>query len=174
MQTTLTRSLPHQAIRVLIAVAVLFIAGQLSIPWSPVPLSFQAVSALLIALLLDRRESLTAITLYLGLGAMGLPMFANLSGGLPILIGPTGGYLMGFLPGALVASFVAQAFPRRTFVSCFIATFLGSAVLFLMGVAQLSHFVGLSMAYQAGLVPFFFVEPLKMVFVALIAARASA
>ena len=78
----------------------LAIASQLSIPLEPVPFTFQTVSVFIISSLLGSRVGALSVFAYLVEGIAGLPVFANCSAGIQIILGPTGGYLLGFFPAA--------------------------------------------------------------------------
>lgn len=151
-----------QIVLVLAAIFVLFFSAQISIPFEPVPLTFQSATVLLIAFFLSPKQSLSAIAGYLFLGALGLPVFAEFLGGLPILLGPTGGYLLGFLPAVfLVSSFSSRWSSKNVFV-LFALSLLGTLVIFASGLTWLAHFTTWSRAYQFGVQPFYLTESLKL------------
>src|SRR5205085_2579754 len=87
---------------VLGATLLIALSGQISIPlpFTPVPLALQGHVCLLMAALLDRRLGSLSVALFLFLGALGLPIFSLGGAGLPILLGPRGGYLIGYLLAA--------------------------------------------------------------------------
>jgi biotin transport system substrate-specific component len=74
------------------------------LPVSPVPVVLQNLFVLLAGLLLPLRWAVASVALYLALGAIGLPVFSAARGGLAHFVGPTGGYLVGFLPAAAVCA----------------------------------------------------------------------
>ena len=94
---------------VLIAGGSLLIAlsAQVSIGW-PVPFTGQTFAVLMIGALLGARRGSLAVLAYLIEGAAGLPVFSRGGGGLPVLLGPTGGYLAGFVSAAFVTGSLAQ------------------------------------------------------------------
>ena len=77
---------------------------RIPLPSTPIPLTLQVFVVCLIALLLPPAEVAMAIGAYLLLGAAGVPVFSGGTGGLGVLLGPTGGYLIGFLVGAFLGS----------------------------------------------------------------------
>lgn len=81
--------------------AMLCILAPLAVPIGGIPMSLSMFGVALIAMLADRRCALMAIILYVGLGAVGLPVFAGFTGGAHVLVGPTGGYLFGYIPMTL-------------------------------------------------------------------------
>src|SRR5262245_19567833 len=80
---------------------------QLPVPGSPVPATFQTMAVILAGSYLGPWGGATSVALYLAAGAAGAPVFA-FGGGPSYLMGPTGGYLLGFLPAAWVAGFLAR------------------------------------------------------------------
>ncbi|NEG69714.1 biotin transporter BioY [Bifidobacterium choloepi] len=78
-------------------------AGTIPIPGSPVPITLQTFVVMLAALTLDWRQAAGAVVLYLSMGAAGLPVFAN-GGSTLSLVGPSAGFLFGFLPAVLVTA----------------------------------------------------------------------
>lgn len=88
--------------------AVLCILGPISFAVGPIPLSLGTLGIYLAAVLLPWKNALAAILVYLLLGMAGLPVFTGFSGGLMKLAGPTGGYLIGYLPCVFISSFATQ------------------------------------------------------------------
>jgi biotin transport system substrate-specific component len=85
-----------------LAIALLAVAAQIQLPIGPVPFTLQTLVLILLVLVLTPAESLAAVGGYLLLGAFGLPVFAGFKGGLGVLLGPTGGFLVGFFVGTLL------------------------------------------------------------------------
>lgn len=82
------------------------------LPWTPVPLTMQTLIVVLAGLLLGRRWGLVSQMIYVGYGISGLPLFAGMQGGLSILFGPRGGYLLGFVVTAWILGFVSERLRR--------------------------------------------------------------
>lgn len=78
-------------------------AGEIAIPGTPVPITLQTFVVMLAALMLDWRQAASAVILYLGAGAAGLPVFAG-GASTAALFGPSAGFLIGFLPGVIVTA----------------------------------------------------------------------
>lgn len=93
--------------------AIIAVCSILSIPIGEVPVTLQTFAVCLAAAMLGWRRGFLAVLVYLLLGAVGVPVFAGMSGGLGILMGPTGGYLIGFLPAAIIIGLVAEKTARR-------------------------------------------------------------
>lgn len=135
--------------------AVFFIASQIIIPlpFSAVPLSLQPLPVLLVARLMGKR-GVAGYAMYLLQGAIGLPIFSGFSGSLIHLLGPTGGYLIGFLLGAIVIAATRLHAPS---IGGSYAWYVGAmGVVFLCGVLQLMAFVPAKIALLQGLAPFIF------------------
>jgi biotin transport system substrate-specific component len=96
--------------------ALLAVCSQIAIPLPLVPINLALLAVYLAAFLLDRRYALLSVALYLMLGAVGLPVFAGFQGGPAALFGKTGGYLLGYLCTAAIATVMrpwADTFARR-------------------------------------------------------------
>jgi biotin transport system substrate-specific component len=131
------------------------------LPVSPVPIVLQNLFVLLAGLLLGRRWALGAVALYLLLGLIGLPVFSAARGGLAHFLGPTGGYLIGFLLAAGLAATIVGTAPRlwREIV----AVVVGTISIYLIGVPWLKVVADMSWpsALAAGLTPFLIGDALK-------------
>ena len=79
------------------------------VPMSPVPLSLAVFAVYLSAALLGAKKSASCVLVYLLLGMAGLPVFSGFSGGMGVLLGPTGGYLIGYVPCAVAIGYMADA-----------------------------------------------------------------
>ncbi len=133
----------------------LFAHVSIPLPFTPVPLATQGGLILLLSVLLGSRRAAAAVVLFLAQGASGLPVFANGAAGFGLLIGPRGGYLVGYLVAAYAVGKIVELFGKRTLVKAFIAMLAGNALLFLFGTAWLSGFVGgVERALLLGVVPF--------------------
>jgi len=127
----------------------------LPLPGSPVPVTLQTFAVLLLALLLGPRRSTAAVALYLAEGLAGMPVFTpGATLGFARLAGPTGGYLLGFLPAAWLVGTLAQRGLDRRVPTALLTMALGMAVILASGVAWLAWFAGFEYAIQAGLIPF--------------------
>jgi biotin transport system substrate-specific component len=157
---------------VLLATALLAGASQLSIPLQPVPLTFQSATVILLGMTLGARLGLAAIMTYLIAGTLGLPVFADFSAGPAVFIGPTGGYLLGFIPAVLVSGYLAQSGWAKTYVGSFVAAIIGVSFIFIAGVTQLAAFIGAHAAWVAGVKPFIATEILKLMLVSIAAKQA--
>ena len=133
----------------LLGSAVLAASAQISLPMWPVPATLQTLAVLLLGALGGSRLEAASVALYLTEGAMGLPVFANATGGIGVLAGPTAGYLLGFLPAAALAGLAGRGLARQALVLT-----AAHLLLFVPGVAWLAGFVGWERALMAGFVLF--------------------
>ncbi|MEQ8897544.1 MAG: biotin transporter BioY [Roseovarius sp.] len=127
-------SLLKQAALVLGGTMFIALAAQVSIPFFPVPLTLQTLAILIVGLTFGARLGAVTLAAYLAQGAMGLPVFANGASALA-LIGPTAGFLYGFVLMAWVAGFAADRGLTRGVVSTALVALVASAVLYIPGVA---------------------------------------
>jgi biotin transport system substrate-specific component len=133
----------------------------LPMPGIPVPIVLQTFFIYLTGLLLGARWGTVAVTVYLVAGACGLPVFAGGSGGVARLVGPTGGFLVGFVPGVAVIGALAARLKGAGGELAAMAG--GTAVIYLPGVLWLSRVTGMSpVAAAAAMVPFLAGDALKM------------
>ena len=127
-------SLLKQAALVLGGTMFIALAAQVSIPFFPVPLTLQTLAILIVGLTFGARLGAVTLAAYLAEGAMGLPVFAN-GASAPALIGPTAGFLFGFVLMAWVAGLAADRGLTRGVVSTAVVALVASAVLYIPGVA---------------------------------------
>ncbi len=150
-------------IRVLHGFILLFLTSQISIPLNPVPITLQTVGVMLIGFTFNRNEAIAAVSVYLICGAIGMPVFANFAGGITKIIGPTGGYLMGFLVSVASMTTLRNYFPKDNIIIHCINGIIGTSITFIFGVAWLAKFVGLEQAIQLGFMPFILTGILKII-----------
>jgi len=143
------------------------------LPFTPVPLTLQNFAVLVVGLTLGSRRGFAALLLYLGEGAIGLPVFNPTGlGGIAQLLGPTGGYLMAYPFVAFVSGWIAER-GAKTFRRGAGAAAAGEVLLFACGMAWLTLWTRGSwwQAAHFGLYPFFFAEVAKVMAAAGIASR---
>lgn len=128
--------------------------AQLVLPFTPVPWTLQPFAVLLVGALLGARRGALAMATYLGEGALGAPVFAGGAAGVAALLGPSGGYLVGFVPAAFVTGLLAERGWDRRFFTTWAAMALGSTMLFACGLPWLAQFVGWDRVVATGLLPF--------------------
>ncbi len=88
--------------------AMLSVSAWIAVPFGPVPFTLQTLVLFLAALLLRPRTAAVAVVVYLLIGIVGVPVFSGMRGGLGVIVGPTGGFLLGFLAGAPLGATVRR------------------------------------------------------------------
>lgn len=167
-----TNSLSQRSLVIIAGVLLLAFASQLYVPLTPVPLTFQSSTVILIGMLFGARYGSYIILTYLTAGLLGIPVFAHFGAGLTYAMGPTMGYLLGFLPAAYLSGYLAERGFAKNFVSSFIAALLGVSLIFVFGVSALALHLGWHKAILFGFVPFMISEPLKLLAVAALVPKA--
>lgn len=140
------------------------VSAQISInlPFSPVPITAQTLIILLAGLVLGKNRGSAAVAAYLIQGPIGLPFFAGGKSGLSTLIGPTGGYLFGFLAAVYIIGMLSELRHERSIFQAAIAMVIGNSIIYIFGLVWLDCFVEESQALQLGLYPFLVGNVLKI------------
>ena len=151
-------------------VALIAIGAFISIPIGPVPIVLQNMFVLLASIILGPLWGLASVAVYLVIGLAGLPVFAGGTSGIGKLFGPTGGYLLGYLPCVFITASISKGLGKKM-SSDIIAMLIGSLIVYAAGVPWLK--VVTSMTFQkalaVGMVPFLIGDALKIVAAAFIA-----
>jgi biotin transport system substrate-specific component len=159
--------------------AVTAVAAQIAIPLQPVPFTLQVLAVILCGLLLGVRVGALAQAIYVLVGAIGVPVFSNFTGGLGQVLGPTGGYLISYPVAAAVAGLAANTIttaPRgRALLVGFLSGCAGLAVIYVLGatwLAVVSRFTP-AQAIAAGILPFVGFDLVKVALATLVAVAAA-
>ena len=96
--------------------AVIAVCSIISIPVGEVPITLQTFAVCISAALLGWKRGTLSVLIYILLGAVGVPVFGGMTGGLGVLAGPTGGYIIGFLPAAVIIGLAAERYERKALV----------------------------------------------------------
>lgn len=163
--------------RIGIGLALLIAASQLSLPIGPVPITLQTLVVLILALSLPLKESLTIHSLYLLLGLVGLPVFANFTGGWAAVLKPSFGFVISFLLVCLLVNFLKN----RPWPLWAIAL-LASLTFYLVGIPYmawiLNGYLGKNLALgqilSLGMFPFLLGDALKAIVALVVAKRLEA
>jgi biotin transport system substrate-specific component len=133
-------------------IALITLGSWIAIPFFPVPLTLQTLFVLLAATVM-KRHAVIPVTLYILLGALGLPVFHNGIAGIGVLLGPTGGYIAGFIPATLIAGYAYDCPSSRVRIAGLAAA---SGIILVTGMAWLICSTGMApaAAVLAGLVVF--------------------
>lgn len=179
-ETSGTVAVDNQKIRtkqmVLIALmtAVTCVLGPLSIPlpFSPVPISLTNFAIFLAIFILGMKNGTISFIIYLLLGAAGVPVFSSFRGGLQVLAGPTGGYLIGFIFLALIMGFALDHFDRKL-VPTIIGMIIGMAVCYAFGTVWLAKLLSLSFkeGLMMGVIPYLPGDAAKIIIAAIVGPK---
>jgi biotin transport system substrate-specific component len=126
---------------VVLGAALLTISAKIKVPFHPVPMTLQTLGVAVIAAALGRRLGVATVVSYLAVGLAGLPVFTNTPPALPgplYMLGPTGGYLLGFIVAAFIVGSLAEHGWSRSLPKLFLAMLLGDLVILTLGVAWLT------------------------------------
>lgn len=141
---------------------------RLPLPFTPVPITGQTFGVLLMGFALGARRGFLCLALYLLQGGMGLPFFAGGASGWGHLLGPTGGYLWGFVGAAALMGWLAERGWDRSFLRTLAGMGLGNLLIYLFGLPWLAAFVGWERVWLQGLLPFLPGDALKALGAALL------
>lgn len=132
------------------------VLAQVEIPLWPVPVTGQTLAVLLVGAALGPARGAASMLLYVLVGALGVPVFSGFDSGTTTLVGPTGGYLFGFVLAAAFTGWLAQRRWERGIVRGLVAFVAGSGVVFLLGLPWLKVSLDITWAQtlQSGLLPF--------------------
>ena len=152
--------------------ALTAVCAQLAVPLNPVPISLCTFAVMLCGLLLGWKYGGIAILVYILLGAVGAPVFAGLKGGLAALTGPTGGYIIGYLPYAVLAGLNIPKWQDKLWGRCALLL-LGTLVCYVLGTAWFMSLSGRALADSLSLcvLPFLPGDAVKIILSALLAPR---
>jgi biotin transport system substrate-specific component len=149
-------------ILVLLGTGLLTLSAKIQVPFYPVPMTLQTLVVLLLGLAYGSVLGAATVLAYLAEGALGLPVFAGTPEkglGLAYMLGPTGGYLLGFALAAGVAGWIAE---HRPGLPCLVsAVAAGTIAIYVPGLLWLATFVGIEQAIAVGLVPFVWADLAK-------------
>lgn len=167
------RGLVVRLVLVVVSAGLLTIAAKIKVPFYPVPMTLQTLAVVMIGATLGARLGAAAILLYVCEGLVGLPVFTNTPpqiAGPAYVMGPTGGYLLGFLFVVMIVGFAARRGLDRSIVQFAFVLLAAETVLFACGVAWLVGSLGISLAraYEVGVLPFLPGEAVKMTLAALL------
>jgi biotin transport system substrate-specific component len=143
------------------------------LPYTPVPVTGQVFAVLLSGVILGRWYGGMSQVFYAGLGALGVPWFAGGTAGMKVLIGVTGGYIIGFIFASLIIGWFTDRYVKsRSFMGLLGLMLLGIGIIYLFGVVQVSLVLGVNAqkAIALGALPFIGVDIYKALIASAIAA----
>ncbi len=141
--------------------ALVAVLAQVAVPLWPVPVTGQTLAVLLVGASLGAARGAASLSLYALLGALGLPIYSDASSGWSVLLGPTGGYIIGFIASAAIVGWAAERSWDRGWYKPIITFIGGSLVVFAFGLPWLAVALGqlglpndLQSVLMAGFYPF--------------------
>ncbi len=155
------------SVAVLAGVALITASAKTTVPFWPVPMTLQTMAIMAIALATGPRVAVAIMLTYLAAGAVGLPVFAGTPErgiGIAYMMGPTGGYLAGYLVAAGLVGALARG---RGAFGRFVVMMGGMVPVYLLGLAGLSAFVPSEKVLALGFTPFILGDTIKIALVAL-------
>lgn len=157
----------YQYVLAAFGAAIIAVLAQVTIPLPLIPITGQTLAVGIIVTILGTRLGTLSVLLYILLGAAGLPVFSGMSGGLGILVGPTGGYIVGFLATAIIMGLYLDKF-GITFTQAIIANIIGMIVTLAFGTVWLKIVADYTWtaAFMGGVAPFIVVGIVKAVLAA--------
>ena len=157
-------TLLKKVLAVFIGSLLLAASAQITVPLKPVPITMQTFAILLIGMTYGSKLGAATMILYLAKGAIGLPVFAGGAGGAIHLIGPTGGYLWGFIIAAYSTGWLAERGWGKTFLTTALAMLVGNIALYIPGLIVLNIVLDLGVreTLNLGLIPFLVGDTLKL------------
>ncbi len=165
-RTDSTAASLHGTVLAALFAALTAVGSFLSIPlpFSPVPIVLQNLFIMLAGLLLGPKWGAASVGIYLLLGAIGLPVFAGGTGGIAHFAGPTGGYLIAYLPAVVLIGWIARRNGNATLFDA-LALLAGTAVIYAVGIGWLKIALGVSWgrALTIGMLPYLPGDLLKLV-----------
>lgn len=152
--------------------ALMCALAPLSIPIQPVAITLATLALYVIGALLPFRLAAFPILLYLLLGFVGLPIFSNFQGGAQVILGPTGGFLMGYLPCILLESLLISLFPSKKWMYP-LSMVLGTILLYAFGTLWIVFYGGyeIGKALTVCVLPFLLFDALKIVVASVVGIR---
>jgi biotin transport system substrate-specific component len=150
------RGLPMDIALIAAGAGLTAIAAQVAIPLWPVPVTGQTLAVLLVGSTLGALRGTLSLVLYAVLGIVGVPVFSDATHGLSIVMGPTGGYIIGFIFAAALTGWLAQRAWDHRILGAILSFLAGTVVTFMIGLPWLavSLHLNLEQTLQFGLYPF--------------------
>lgn len=145
------------------AVICILAPYSIPIPISQTPLTLATLAVYIASIILGWKFATVSVIIYILIGAAGVPVFSNFGSGFQKIIGPTGGYLIGYIAVTLIAGWFADRFERKV-VFHVLGMILGTAALYFLGTAWMGYSLNLSFkaAVTAGVLPYIPLDIIKI------------
>ena len=156
-----SRTLTVDLVLIVAGAALTALAAQIAVEIWPVPITGQTLAVLLVGMSLGAVRGGLSLALYAVLGGLGLPVFSDSESGWGVILGPTGGYIIGFVLAAVLTGWLAQQSWDRKILRAILASAAGTVVIFAVGLPWLAAYLGavgapndLDSVLRGGLYPF--------------------
>ena len=158
-------------IALMTAITCIFAPMAIPIPVSPVPISLTNLVIMISIYVLGFKDATISYIVYLLLGLVGLPVFSGFTGGLGKLAGPTGGYLIGYIPCAITVGLFSDMAKKHRVLWDIVGMILGTALLYTLGTAWFMFVSGNTLKYSlaACVLPFIAGDSIKIAAATLVA-----
>ena len=157
-----------------LSTAITCIIGPLSIviPISPVPISLTILAIYISVYAIGLKRGMVSLLLYFLIGFIGLPVFSNFKGGFQVLIGPTGGYIIGFIFVILSAGIFIERYETKVYMHI-IGMVLGTILCYILGSVWLAYQGNMTFleALFAGVIPFIWADAIKIIIAAIVGPK---
>lgn len=140
----------------------LFAHVSIKLPFTPIPISLQPHVCLFLGAFLGSRRGSLAVLAFLLQGGMGLPVFATGTAGLLVLLGPKGGYLLGYVVAAFVTGYLIENGKTKTPRLTVLSMVAGNLIIYTFGLLHLSNYLGWKGAIIFGMLPFLIGDMIKL------------
>lgn len=166
------RTALYEAIVCSLFASIICVAAPISIPVGPIPITLGFFAIFLAGIVLSPKSAAAAVSIYIALGAVGLPVFSGARQGFSVLLGPTGGYLWGYLPMVVIISLFIKIFCRNisgkilSAILYVLACICGGLICYATGTIQYMFVTGVPLkeALSLCVLPFIPFDILKAVF----------
>lgn len=159
---------------VAIFTALMCVIAPISIPMVPVPITLATLMVYLISALFSFKIAPLIVALYVALGALGLPVFSNFSSGAAVIMGPTGGFILGYILSAMLESLLITLNKNKKWMYP-VAMVLGTVIIYAFGSAWFMYYMGGKYSFgqtmMACVVPFLIGDCLKIACSSVISIR---
>jgi biotin transport system substrate-specific component len=162
------RTVALDIVLVVAGAALTALLAQVAVPLYPVPITGQTLAVLLVGASLGAARGALSLALYAVLGIVGLPVFSDFAGGPEVILGPTGGYILGFIASAALVGWLSERAWERQVLKALATFAAGTLVVFAVGLPWLAISLGLDLmqTLSAGLFPFLIGGAIKAVIAA--------
>lgn len=145
-----------EMLRFIAGFALLFACAQITIPLNPVPITLQTMGVMIVALLYGMREGMQIVVSYVVAGSLGVPVFVEYSSGPHVLIGASGGYLIGFILCVYCMNKLKGILSLKSNIGLLLNCLVGTGIIYVCGITWLALGVklGWGAAIVVGMMPF--------------------